>query len=89
MPGSPSANMVEAMLRVKDCVVTNWKKMRRIFRSIDPTAQGVITSHEFRGVLRQFNINLSEEEFFHLMNYYDRSLEGKVSYNDFLRAFLN
>lgn len=81
--------MVEAMLRVRDCVTKNWKKMRRTFRAIDPTAQGVITSLEFRGVLRQYNINLSEEEFFHLMTYYDKKLEGKVSYNDFLRAFLN
>lgn len=88
-PGSISTNMVEAMLRVRDCVTKNWKKMRRTFRAIDPTAQGVITSLEFRGVLRQYNINLSEEEFFHLMTYYDKKLEGKVSYNDFLRAFLN
>lgn len=39
-------------------------------------------------VLRQYSINLSEEEFFHILEYYDKSLSAKISYNDFLRAFL-
>lgn len=39
-------------------------------------------------VLRQHSINLSEEEFFHILEYYDKSLSAKISYNDFLRAFL-
>lgn len=39
-------------------------------------------------VLRQYGINLSEEEFFHILEYYDKALSSKISYNDFLRAFL-
>lgn len=39
-------------------------------------------------VLRQHSINLSEEELFHILEYYDKSLSAKISYNDFLRAFL-
>lgn len=39
-------------------------------------------------VLRQYSINLSEEEFFHILEYYDKRLSSKISYNDFLRAFL-
>lgn len=48
------------------------------------------TAHRSPGpqVLRQFSINLSEEEFFHVLEYYDKSLSSKISYNDFLRAFL-
>lgn len=41
-----------------------------------------------RQVLRQYSINLSEEEFFHILEYYDKTLSSKISYNDFLRAFL-
>ena len=41
-----------------------------------------------RQVLRQHSINLSEEEFFHILEYYDKTLSSKISYNDFLRAFL-
>ena len=39
-------------------------------------------------VLRQYSINLSEEEFFHILEYYDKTLSSKISYTDFLRAFL-
>ncbi|XP_072165535.1 EF-hand calcium-binding domain-containing protein 6-like isoform X2 [Diadema setosum] len=88
-PGSRmTGEMLEAMLRIRDNIVSNWKKMRRIFRTIDPTAEGVISTLQFRDVLRQFSINLSEEEFYQLMSYYDKDLNGKVSYNDFIRAFL-
>ena len=76
------------MLRVRECIIDNWKQMRRAFRGIDPSGTGIVTAMQFRSVLRQFNINMSEDEFFHLMTYYDRCLEGKISYNDFLRAFL-
>ncbi|XP_033107844.1 EF-hand calcium-binding domain-containing protein 6-like isoform X2 [Anneissia japonica] len=87
-PGTASSDMLDVMLRVGECVVQDWKKMRRIFRGMDPTAEGYITTKQFRDVLRQFMINLSEDEFFHLMTYYDRNLEGRISYNDFLRAYL-
>lgn len=39
-------------------------------------------------ILRQYGINLSEEEFFHILEYYDKTLSSKISYNDFLHAFL-
>ncbi|XP_071791136.1 EF-hand calcium-binding domain-containing protein 6-like [Asterias amurensis] len=87
-PGSSSSDMIQAMLRVRECIIDNWKQMRRAFRGIDPSGTGIVTAMQFRSVLRQFNINMSEDEFFHLMTYYDRCLEGKISYNDFLRAFL-
>ncbi|PIK51186.1 putative EF-hand calcium-binding domain-containing protein 6 [Apostichopus japonicus] len=83
-----SSNMVEAMLRVKQCVEDNWKRMRRVFRNVDTSASGIVSTTQFRQILRQFNINLSEDEFFHLMTYYDKDLADKISYNDFLRAFL-
>lgn len=38
-------------------------------------------------VLRQYSINLSEEEFFHVLEY-DKTLSSRVAYNDFLCAFL-
>lgn len=77
-----------AMLRVRDCVVQNWKEMRRNFRGIDPGNLGTVEALDFRRVLRQFNINLSEEEFYHLVSYYDKSMSGVINYNDFIRAYL-
>jgi Ca2+-binding EF-hand superfamily protein len=43
----------------------------------------------FLQVLRQFRVNLSEEEFFHLTSFFDKNTTGKISYNDFLQGFLH
>ncbi|KAL4233424.1 EF-hand calcium-binding domain-containing protein 6 [Mactra antiquata] len=87
--GSTSAQFFDAMMRLQNSVSTNWKEMRRSFRSIDPTGSGLIDSMEFRHILRQFNVNLDEDEFYHLMSYYDKNMDGKLCYNDFIRAYLN
>jgi len=63
--------------------------MRRLFRLYDPTGSGCVDSTEFRHVLRQFNVNLDEDEFYHLLSYYDKHMDGKISYNEFIRAYLN
>ena len=47
--------MLEAMLRIRDTITNNWKKMRRTFRLLDPTAEGAITTNQFRDTLRQFS----------------------------------
>lgn len=86
--GHTSNNFFDAMIRVRDCVLEHWKEMRRTFRNVDSGNTGIVDSLEFRQILRQFNVNLSEEEFFHLLSYYDKNLDGKVSYNDFIRAYL-
>lgn len=39
-------------------------------------------------VLHEYKINLSEEELFSILEYYDKALSSKISYEDFLRAFL-
>ncbi|NXL09618.1 EFCB6 protein, partial [Mesembrinibis cayennensis] len=39
-------------------------------------------------VLHEYSINLTEEELFNILEYYDKTLSSKISYNDFLRAFV-
>ena len=87
-PGTPNAAYEGAMQRLRKGVSQNWKEMRRVFRSIDKSATGVLPPIHFKQVLKEFHINLSEEDFYHLMCYYDKSLKGQISYNDFLRSCL-
>ncbi|XP_052809717.1 EF-hand calcium-binding domain-containing protein 6-like isoform X2 [Mya arenaria] len=87
--GSTSTQFFEAMMRLRESVMSNWKEMRRLFRSYDPTGSGCVDSAEFRHVLRQFSVNLDEDEFYHLLSYYDKHMDGKMSYNDFIRTYLN
>ncbi|XP_061420303.1 EF-hand calcium-binding domain-containing protein 6 [Lethenteron reissneri] len=89
-PGGTAPNdaFLEAMLHLRDQVLPNWRPMRRAFRAGDPSASGFLCAPDFRQVLKQFAINLTEEEFFQILNYYDGQLHNRVPYNAFLRTFL-
>jgi len=86
--GTENESFVDAMVALRERILHCWKEMRRSFRNQDPSAEGFVPAPTFRQILRQFSIQLSEEDFFHLMTYYDGQLKGKVPYNDFIRAFL-
>lgn len=79
----------DAIRRVQDCVGQNWKEMRREFRNADADSRGSVTSEEFRKVLRQFNINLSEAEFQELQDKFDKNFTDWINYNDFLKQHLH
>ncbi|XP_032775708.1 EF-hand calcium-binding domain-containing protein 6 isoform X2 [Strigops habroptila] len=48
----------------------------------------VIIQKPQKPVLHDYNIDLTEEELFNILEYYDKTLTSKISYNDFLRAFI-
>ena len=77
-----------AMVRIRDNVLANWKDMRRNFRKDDASGSGAVSPYHFRNVLRQFNVNLNEDEFYHIMTYFDKGMTGNISYNDFIGHFL-
>uniref|UniRef100_A0A674KIF1 EF-hand domain-containing protein n=1 Tax=Terrapene triunguis TaxID=2587831 RepID=A0A674KIF1_9SAUR len=87
-PGPQSLTFFNAMLRIQPQILHCWRPMRRTFKSYDESGSGLLSVQDFRQVLRQYHINLTEEEFFHILEFYDKSLSSKISYNDFLRAFL-
>ncbi|XP_053398276.1 EF-hand calcium-binding domain-containing protein 6-like [Mercenaria mercenaria] len=87
--GSTNTQFFSAMMRIQDTVSSNWKEMRRQFRALDPLGSGMVDSVDFRYVLRLFSVNLDEDEFYHVMSYYDKHMDGKISYNDFIRAYLH
>ncbi|XP_044535229.1 EF-hand calcium-binding domain-containing protein 6 [Gracilinanus agilis] len=86
--GTQSPSFYAALLRIQPKILHCWRPMRRTFKSYDESGTGLLSIDDFRKVLRQYGINLSEEEFFHILEYYDKTLSSKISYNDFLRAFL-
>ncbi|XP_028644602.1 EF-hand calcium-binding domain-containing protein 6 isoform X3 [Grammomys surdaster] len=86
--GLETSSFYSALLRIQPKIVHCWRPMRRTFKTYDENGTGLLSVADFRKVLRQYSINLSEEEFFHVLEYYDKTLSSKISYNDFLRAFL-
>ncbi|KAM5250924.1 EF-hand calcium-binding domain-containing protein 6 [Hipposideros larvatus] len=86
--GPETSSFYSTLLRIHPQIVHCWRPMRRAFKAYDERGTGLIGVADFRKVLRQHSINLSEEELFHILEYYDKRLSSKISYNDFLRAFL-
>ncbi|XP_042553898.1 EF-hand calcium-binding domain-containing protein 6 [Dipodomys spectabilis] len=87
-PGVDTPSFYNALLRIQPKILHCWRPMRRSFKAYDEGGTGLLSVTDFKKVLRQYSINLSEEEFFHVLEYYDKTLSSKISYNDFLRAFL-
>ena len=87
--GDTNVHFFDAMMRLRYTVKQNWKEMRRAFRSADPTGMGLVDTNNFRRVLRQFSVNLTEDDFFHLLSYYDKHMDGQIVYNDFSKAYLH
>ncbi|XP_005606820.3 EF-hand calcium-binding domain-containing protein 6 isoform X1 [Equus caballus] len=86
--GAETSSFYATLLRIQPKIVHCWRPMRRTFKAYDEGSTGLLSVADFRQVLRQYSVNLSEEEFFHILEYYDKTLTSKISYNDFLRAFL-
>ncbi|XP_045691090.1 EF-hand calcium-binding domain-containing protein 6 [Phyllostomus hastatus] len=86
--GAETSSFYLALLRIQPKILHCWRPMRRTFKAYDAGSTGLVGVADFRKVLREYSINLSEEEFFHILEYYDKTLSSKISYNDFLRAFL-
>uniref|UniRef100_A0A2C9KUP1 EF-hand domain-containing protein n=1 Tax=Biomphalaria glabrata TaxID=6526 RepID=A0A2C9KUP1_BIOGL len=81
-------NESDVMRRILECVHFKWKDMRREFRNIDQKSEGKVSTEDFRKVLRLFNINLSEYEFQQLQEQYDKNFTDFISYNEFLKNYL-
>ncbi|XP_077193928.1 EF-hand calcium-binding domain-containing protein 6 isoform X2 [Paroedura picta] len=86
--GPQTPTFFNAMMRIQPQILYCWRPMRRTFKTYDTSGNGLLSIQDFRQVLRKYSINLSEEEFFHILEYYDKALTSKISYNEFLRAFL-
>ncbi|KAM6093501.1 EF-hand calcium-binding domain-containing protein 6 [Chlamydotis macqueenii] len=87
-PGLQTASFLKAMLRIQPQIMHCWRPMKRTFKSYDECHTGLINIADFRQVLHEYSIDLTEGELFHISEYYDKTLSSKISYNDFLRAFL-
>ncbi|KAM6290393.1 LOW QUALITY PROTEIN: EF-hand calcium-binding domain-containing protein 6 [Porphyrio hochstetteri] len=87
-PGPQTPSFFRAMLRIQPWVLRCWRPMKRTFKSYDESHTGLLDIADFRQALHEFGIDLTEEELFHILEYYDKTLSSKISYNEFLRAFI-
>ncbi|XP_044133778.1 EF-hand calcium-binding domain-containing protein 6 [Bufo gargarizans] len=82
---APMINCEQVENKLKSKVSKCWQDIHRACREKDLEKEGHISSTDFSAVLRQFNMDISEEELENLTLKYDLRNNGKVSYSDFLR----
>ncbi|NXU47038.1 EFCB6 protein, partial [Turnix velox] len=87
-PGPQTTSFFSAMLRIQPQILHCWRPMKHTFKSYNESQTGLLHIADFRQVLHEYRIDLTEEEFFNILEYYDKNLSSKISYNDFLRAFI-
>jgi len=59
-----------------------------MFKIIDKNRQGYLTKVQFKQILKQFNIKLDEEEFYHVISEIDKNQDGFISYNEIYSSLI-
>lgn len=65
------------------------KNLRRAFKKLDIYNRGYLEVGDFRKALSACKIEVTNEDFYHMMSEFDTSLRGKISYQDFLTTLLS
>jgi Ca2+-binding EF-hand superfamily protein len=53
-----------------------------MFQKLDKNHQGYLTKIQFHQLLKQFDIHLNEEEFYHVISEIDKNQDGLISYDE-------
>lgn len=57
-----------------------------MFKAMDNNRNGTLDPVEFKYGMRDYGIDLSENELTAMMKYFDTNKDGKLSFDEFLRA---
>ncbi|CAF2856372.1 unnamed protein product [Rotaria sp. Silwood2] len=74
--------------RIRTQCVHNYGNIYRVFKIIDKNRQGYLTQIEFKHLLKQFDIDLDEEEFYHVTSEIDKNQDGVISYDELYYALI-
>eukprot|EP01050_Picozoa_sp_SAG11_P010729 SAG11_NODE_1093_length_5906_cov_10.683313_1_plen_584_part_00 len=85
MSSSADAGNNEMMLKRK--VRMCFRDLRRAFKDLDRSGDGVLTMEDFRFALHRMDIILSEQQFKELVRKIDQNGDGQISYAEFLDYF--
>ncbi len=60
--------------------------LRILFRAMDRNRNNSLEPMEFKYAMRDFGVDLSEVEITQILKYFDTNKDGKLSFDEFLRA---
>nr|XP_039247423.1 EF-hand calcium-binding domain-containing protein 6-like [Styela clava] len=84
IPGKPIGGLENVTSKLKQQLAGDWRTLRRAFKKMDMSSDGMLTLPEFRSVLKLCNVVLDEDEVYHVLSQYDKDLGGKVDYKRFM-----
>ncbi|XP_034720028.1 EF-hand calcium-binding domain-containing protein 6 [Etheostoma cragini] len=83
-PQNTSMSLSEIQKHLKDKIGGNLRAMIRVFNLFDYNREGHIQQHEFRRILDNYCIHLTDKEFQRLWNHYSPINSSTISYELFL-----
>ncbi|XP_049891999.1 EF-hand calcium-binding domain-containing protein 6 [Epinephelus moara] len=83
-PQNTSMSLSEIQKHLKDKIGGNLRTVIRVFSLFDYNSEGHIQQHEFRRILDNYCIHLTDKEFQRLWNHYSPNNTSTISYEVFL-----
>ncbi|XP_035227514.1 EF-hand calcium-binding domain-containing protein 6-like [Stegodyphus dumicola] len=73
---------------MESAIIRNFRKIRFHLHRADPKVTGTVDFTVLKNILAKSGIYFTKEEEFHILEYFDVHLKGKINYRDFLRIFV-
>ncbi|KAG8185328.1 hypothetical protein JTE90_008233 [Oedothorax gibbosus] len=73
---------------MEPAIIRNYRAIRFYLRRADPKVTGTVLFEVLQNVLEKYGIHFNNENQFHILEYFDSNLNGKINYRDFLRVFV-
>ncbi|CAF2033849.1 unnamed protein product [Rotaria magnacalcarata] len=74
--------------RIRSQCIHYYGNIYRMFKVIDKNRQGYLDKSDFKRILKQFNIHLDAEEFYHVLSEIDQNQDGVISYDELYDALI-
>jgi len=87
-PGSPPTTSADVERRISSKVMQKWQELNRSFKIQDYNSTGKVSLADFKNVLCNNGIPLSESDIACLTRKYDIGQEGRIPYSDFMKKMV-
>ncbi|XP_021340302.1 EF-hand calcium-binding domain-containing protein 6-like isoform X3 [Mizuhopecten yessoensis] len=81
--------VARVLSEMRDKLMAENSNLRRAFKKLDISRNGYLSVGDFRRALKSCNVEVSNEDFYHLMSEFDCNLTGRISYDNFLGTFID
>ncbi|XP_019852995.1 PREDICTED: EF-hand calcium-binding domain-containing protein 6-like [Amphimedon queenslandica] len=84
----PQHGLPGVKVKLQRKLLEKWSEFKRNLVKMDPLGTGHVNVKEFRQILSNFNISLSREDMYYILQELDPLLTGKINYAMFLQLLL-